>query len=199
MPRLKRQTDSRERLLEAAYELFFEQGYAATSVDQIIERAGLTKPTVYSHFPSKEALCVAYLQERRRRVLTQQRREIREAKSAEEGFMATMRLVREAMIEYDFRGCGFFNLVAEIPDPTNPVVIEAKDFSERYREEIREAVIALRDSDLKYAGIDVDRVTETYYLIQCGAIMASQELRELWPLDRAMDDVARLLAGLAES
>ena len=135
---------------------------------------------------------MAYLQERRRRVITTQRAAVRAAETPEDVFLAAVRLVREAMIKYNYRGCGFFNLVAEIPDPENPVVIEAKDFVERYREEIREATLVLRDSDSKYAHIDVDRVSDSYYLIVCGAIMASQEMRETWPLDRAVEDVERL-------
>ena len=193
----KRKTDSRERILEAAYDLFFRQGYQATSVDQIIAQAGLTKPTVYAHFPTKEVLCVEYLKERRRRVIQEQRSAIRAAETPEERFLATIKFVRDGMLAYDYRGCGFFNMVAEIPDPNSPVVAEAKDFVERFREEIREATLDLKASDPKYAGLDAERVTDSYYLTLCGAIMASQEYREPWPLDRAVEDVERLLAFCA--
>jgi AcrR family transcriptional regulator len=47
---------SRERVLDAAVELFAERGYDGTSVAQVIERAGLTKGGFYHHFASKEAL-----------------------------------------------------------------------------------------------------------------------------------------------
>jgi AcrR family transcriptional regulator len=47
---------SRERVLDAAVDLFAEQGYDGTSVTQVIERAGLTKGGFYHHFASKEAL-----------------------------------------------------------------------------------------------------------------------------------------------
>jgi TetR/AcrR family transcriptional regulator, mexJK operon transcriptional repressor len=43
-------------ILDAARGLFLEHGYASTSVDAVVERAGVSKPTVYSYFPSKEAL-----------------------------------------------------------------------------------------------------------------------------------------------
>jgi len=46
----------RDRLLQAAAEVFFEQGYAATSIDAIIERAGGSKRTIYSEFGNKEGL-----------------------------------------------------------------------------------------------------------------------------------------------
>jgi AcrR family transcriptional regulator len=47
---------ARERVLDAAVELFATQGYSATSVAQVIERAGLTKGGFYHHFASKDEL-----------------------------------------------------------------------------------------------------------------------------------------------
>ncbi len=47
---------TRQAVIEAAYELFLEQGYAATSMRQIAERSGLALGGIYNHFPSKEAI-----------------------------------------------------------------------------------------------------------------------------------------------
>lgn len=49
----------REALLQAAAEIFFEQGYAATRIDSIIERAGGSKRNIYSEFGNKEGLFTA--------------------------------------------------------------------------------------------------------------------------------------------
>ncbi|MET7575170.1 TetR/AcrR family transcriptional regulator [Streptomyces sp. NPDC005492] len=50
---------ARERLVMAAVDLFTEQGYDATTVTQIAERAGVTKSTFFRHFPDKRELLVA--------------------------------------------------------------------------------------------------------------------------------------------
>jgi AcrR family transcriptional regulator len=50
---------ARERMVLAAVELFTEQGYDATTVAQIAERAGVTKSTFFRHFPDKRELLVA--------------------------------------------------------------------------------------------------------------------------------------------
>jgi AcrR family transcriptional regulator len=50
---------ARERLVLAAVDLFAEQGYDATTVAQITERAGVTKSTFFRHFPDKHELLVA--------------------------------------------------------------------------------------------------------------------------------------------
>lgn len=52
--------DERERqLLEVAERVFVERGFAAATMDEIAERAGVTKPVVYDHFRSKDALLAA--------------------------------------------------------------------------------------------------------------------------------------------
>jgi AcrR family transcriptional regulator len=52
---------SRERILEAALELFSERGYAATGVHEIARRAGIEKAALYWHFGSKEGLLAAVM------------------------------------------------------------------------------------------------------------------------------------------
>ncbi|MFJ2404462.1 TetR/AcrR family transcriptional regulator [Streptomyces xanthochromogenes] len=61
---------ARERLVVAAVDLFTEQGYDATTVAQITERAGVTKSTFFRHFPDKRELLVAG-QETLSRLLTE--------------------------------------------------------------------------------------------------------------------------------
>jgi AcrR family transcriptional regulator len=56
-------TQTRERLLKAAIAVFDRKGYAAASIREIVERAGVTKPALYYHFGSKEGLLGAVLQE----------------------------------------------------------------------------------------------------------------------------------------
>ena len=53
----------RTAILEAAAQVFFEQGYAATSIDAIIERTGGSKRTIYNEFGSKEGIFTALVSE----------------------------------------------------------------------------------------------------------------------------------------
>ncbi len=47
---------TRQAVLEAAYDLFLEQGFAATSMRQVAKKAGVALGGIYNHFPSKEAI-----------------------------------------------------------------------------------------------------------------------------------------------
>jgi AcrR family transcriptional regulator len=63
MPRQARSETTRRRILDAAVELFNEDGYAATGLGDIIERAALSKGALYYHFDSKESLAAAIMAE----------------------------------------------------------------------------------------------------------------------------------------
>jgi len=55
--------NSKEKIIEAAVEVFFEKGFDAASMREIAEKAGLTKPMIYYHFKNKEALYLGLLEE----------------------------------------------------------------------------------------------------------------------------------------
>src|SRR5690348_13294799 len=59
----------RERLLDAASELFYAEGIQSVGIDRVIERAGVAKASLYSTFGSKEELVRAYLDQRGERVM----------------------------------------------------------------------------------------------------------------------------------
>ncbi len=61
--RMEPNESRRQALLRAAAEVFFEQGYVATSIDAIIERAGGSKRNIYSEFGNKEGLFAAIVRE----------------------------------------------------------------------------------------------------------------------------------------
>ena len=58
-------TERKHLIEQAATRLFAERGFAATTVDDIVQAAGVTKPMLYRHFESKQELCVALLERAR--------------------------------------------------------------------------------------------------------------------------------------
>ena len=94
------EVNARERLLETATGLFAEKGYAGTSVREIVEKAGVSKPVLYYYFKSKEGLFYAILEwaaDVQQRILT----EIFEARGTVlERFNFLYRRVHEGIQEY---------------------------------------------------------------------------------------------------
>ena len=188
------QSDAPDRILRAAFQLFYEKGYQATTMDQIIELAGVSKPTAYAHYPTKEALCVAYLREKSDEEIDNLKAAVARYRSPHRRFMAVIEHIREVMIDADFRGCAFFNMVAEIHDQSSEIVKIARVHVDRITAVIADVAAELQASGGDYAELDVDQLTKNYYLIVCGAIMASQEYRDRWPTDQAVEVTESLLA-----
>jgi AcrR family transcriptional regulator len=64
VPTRRRQKEARpQQLLDAALELFVEKGFAATRADEVAQRAGVSKGTLYLYYPSKEELLKAVISE----------------------------------------------------------------------------------------------------------------------------------------
>jgi AcrR family transcriptional regulator len=109
------QRSARDRLLDAADELFYAEGVHVVGIDRIIARAGVAKASLYNSFGSKEQLVRAYLQrrfERRKEAIT---RTIERYDSPRERLLAVFDYLDEIVAEQDFRGCAFQRASAESP------------------------------------------------------------------------------------
>jgi AcrR family transcriptional regulator len=115
------QVPMRERIIEAATEIFYAQGLRSVSAEKIIARVGITKVTFYRHFPTKEDLIVAYLERRAK----WERDAIAGAREAAGDAPDVFRMVAQAIgaesCSPGFRGCPFINAAAEYPDPQHAV------------------------------------------------------------------------------
>ena len=125
----------RERLLEAAGELFYAEGVQSVGIDRVIERAGVAKASLYSTFGSKEELVRAYLDERHGRIVGRLRTAVDAVDPADP--VARILAVFDAQAQIirapDFHGCAFAAAAAEAPRDGR--IDEA---THAYRREIRE-------------------------------------------------------------
>lgn len=102
---------ARDRILLCAQQLFYQQGIRATGVDKVIAEAGVTKVTFYRHFPAKNALVVAFLQQRHQRWIAAFRHALAQHATLNEGLPAAL---LSWFQDADFRGCAFINTAAEL-------------------------------------------------------------------------------------
>lgn len=113
---------ARERLLDAAEELFYERGIAATGVDAVLTRAGAAPATLYAHFPGKEHLVAAYLERR----LARWRAAWDDALDrAGDDVGARLLALFDALESFPrhapgARGCAFLAAAVEVHDPAHP-------------------------------------------------------------------------------
>ncbi|MDQ0615375.1 AcrR family transcriptional regulator [Microbacterium sp. W4I4] len=111
---------TRERILDAANQLFYSQGIRATSADRIIEMVGITKVTFYRHFRTKGDLVVAYLEQQAAAERAWMESVIEKGDPIG-SLRAFATSIGEASCQPGFRGCAFINAAAEFADAEDPV------------------------------------------------------------------------------
>lgn len=119
-PRRDGGRETHRRLLAAADELFYGGGIRSTGVNAVAERAGVTKMTLYAHFPSKDELVAAYLEDHDRRWRGFLEETLAEHDDPREKLLAVCDAYRGWLTAGDLRGCAFINCAAEFPDPHQP-------------------------------------------------------------------------------
>ena len=185
-----RTSPARERLLAAATDLFYNEGIHSVGVDRIIERAEVTRATMYKQFSGKEGLVLAYLhgEDDGLRALFAQ------AATASDDPTVLLDLVI-AGIEQDIRtrhtrGCPFINAAAEYPEqgPVRELIADHREWFRSTLEqlagaarvdqpaEVAASLVLLRDAALVGGYLDgEDRVAPAFARTARGVIAAAQE------------------------
>jgi AcrR family transcriptional regulator len=123
-----------ERIRESAHDLFYRRGIRAVGVDEIVMRAGVTKPSLYRSFPSKDELAADYLRHMSEDGLARFDATIA---ARPDDPRAALRLwiseLQKKAAKSDYRGCGTSNAAIEYPDRKHPARKVASDIKTRFR------------------------------------------------------------------
>jgi AcrR family transcriptional regulator len=161
---------ARERILDAAYELFSRNGIQAVGIDAVISRSGVARQTLYRHFASKQDLVLAFL-ERREDQWTRRWLEDEVCQRATEPtsrLLAIFDVFDQWFGRPDFEGCSFINVMLEHPDPADPV----HRATVSYLAGIRGFVEGLA----REAGIsDAQHFARQWHILMKGSIVAAGE------------------------
>ena len=112
---------ARERLLEAADQLFYAHGIAATGVDAVVQRAGASPATLYAHFAGTDGLVAAYLERRHHRWRATWDAVLAEAEDPVDRLLSVLdALVLFRRREGATRGCAVLAAAAELPAADHP-------------------------------------------------------------------------------
>jgi AcrR family transcriptional regulator len=157
---------ARERLLAAADELFYSEGVHVVGVDRIVERAGVTKASLYNTFGSKEELVRAYLEEHMRRRQNSITRILAANATPRRRLLAVFAEIEEQLAGSKFRGCRFIMATAEA---------RPGDASELAAEKYRAWLRSVFHSQAKEAGAtDPMQLSRRLLLLYDGAAVAAR-------------------------
>jgi AcrR family transcriptional regulator len=138
MGRTRETSEARQRILETADRLFYQDGLRAVGIDRIIAEAEVAKMSLYKYFASKDDLILAVLKYREESVLeffrSAMERHSKKAKGSLRAFFATL---KEWFETPGFRGCAFQNAVVELADPAHAGTAFVRGHKQRFNEFLR--------------------------------------------------------------
>jgi AcrR family transcriptional regulator len=121
--RKKLDSQVRKKLLETAADLFYRRGIENVGINEVIDRSGAARMSLYYHFPSKDALILAVLDhtsEIRLRTLEEANKKGKD-KDPRSRLLEVFRPMKGIVEDEGFRGCAFINAATERADPADPI------------------------------------------------------------------------------
>ena len=136
-------TDTRQRLVEAAKNRFYRDGFRNVGIDAILADVGISKAGFYKHFESKDDLMVGVLDDVAAFLQRQFRDMVKDrgGQSGEGQLRAVLDIVQQIMQDEQFHGCIFVNAAMEFPSPHDP----AHQAARRHKQTVEEFVFELAE------------------------------------------------------
>jgi AcrR family transcriptional regulator len=160
-----RESGVKDRILETASRLFYDQGFHMTGINQIIGEADIARASLYHHFPSKTELLLAYLDRTHELWFGELDAFVRPLSGARERLLALFdfRIGRQLRLKY--KGCHFNKIVAETcEDP------EVFDRVRTHKERFRQYIFTLVAQTDHRRILDDENLTDTIFLLLEGGI-----------------------------
>ena len=112
---------AKQRILDTADQLFYEDGIRAVGIDRLISASSVTKATFYKHYGSKDRLILEYLAYRHLQIAEVMQATLHRSADARSALHAIAQVQADYLLRPGFRGCPFINAATEYTDPAHPV------------------------------------------------------------------------------
>lgn len=180
----------RDSILEIAGDLFYREGIRAVGIDRIIAESGAAKATLYRHFPSKEQLVLAYLEDRHHRIISSLLANLEQAaRPARDRILQVFEILRGKADTDPFRGCAFLMAVSEF-EGVEPISRIAREHKSALKAIFRDAAIELTENP--------DALSDEIAICYEGALASIMVSRSSAPVDVAMRCVSTLIDAAAD-
>lgn len=176
-------SDTRLTIVNTASELFYKNGYNLTGINEIIEKSGIAKATLYNHFKSKEELLIAYLDSKDEALLENLKIYTSAKPKGNKRILAVLEFILAFSNSQEFNGCWCIRSVAEIPKENIVIRSKIKDSKINFHNFLR--TLVQENKSALSASIQKQLSNELYLLYE-GAITESHLLDSDWPIKTAI-------------
>lgn len=185
MTAIAEKTNVRERLVETATKLFYENGYRATGINEIIDAAEIAKASFYHHFKTKEDLLITCLQKRHDQMMADLRGYLAKGDTPAQRIRRVFFWLAEScQCSGTSLGCAFLNMTSEFRKAGSKVRELVKWHKDALREVMYELIAAHYLGQGKTDEELSNYAAELYLLVE-GALAASPVQCCTWPIETA--------------
>lgn len=183
---------TREKILRAANDLFYENGFHATGVDRIIAAAGVTKGNFFYHFKNKEELATAVLEWHRDLAFAEIGLDsILSNPSPREALRALMRGMASRISRNEdtcqVRGCFFGNFALELSTGSEPVRRKVQEILEGLRRLIRDLIDKAQAKGEARSDLDAEKTAGLVLGLMEGAVLLDKTSQSNKEVQHAME------------
>ncbi len=183
-----RKSNAKERILETAAKLFHKKGYSEVGINEIIETAETAKASFYQHYPSKEALCEAWLDAVHERSENHRSDIIESSTTPAEKIANYFNDLEAFMLKSEFRGCPYSNTGAVTDGACAGIIEQIQEHKESIRQFFRSVCLQQFDNTAK-----ADEVGDHLFLLFSGSTTEAQNLKDIWPIKAAQTIAIELM------
>lgn len=183
-------SEIRQKIIETASFLFYKNGYNSTGINEIISEAGIAKATLYSHFKSKEDICLSYLEFKNEAFLNDIGAYCESKPKGKSKLLAIFDFLLIFFLDKDFNGCWCLKTVSEIP--MNNVRIR-KEIQKQKSSFIQFISKLVNDNTGSLSNIEKKNLSNGIYLLYESALAESHLHQSDWPIKEAKTLCARIL------
>lgn len=176
-------SDTRQRIVDTAAQLFYRQGYNSTGINQVIKEAEVAKASLYQYFPSKDDLLMEYLKVTSVSTNDMLHQITAKHKTYREKALSLFDFLVKLTREKEYHGCNFLNIASEIPKEN----VKVRAMIKKQKDNIR----ALFAEILKGSG--KEKLADELYLLFDAALIASKVHEDAWPVKTAKKIVEKIL------
>ncbi|MEM9337414.1 MAG: TetR/AcrR family transcriptional regulator [Bacteroidota bacterium] len=178
----------KQNIIETASSLFYRNGYNATGINEIIAQAGIAKATLYSHFRSKEDICLSYLQFKNSTFLSDIKTFCDAQPKGKTQLLAVFDFLKLFFEEKDFNGCWCIKTVSEIPKENERVRNEIQKQKNEFIQFLKDLIVI----NTTHAPTKSDSLARKIYLLYEGAVTESHLHQSEWPIEEAKELCAKI-------
>ncbi len=180
----------KERIIETASDLFYNQGFNQTGINQIIAEAGVAKASMYQHFRSKEDIAVAYLIGRHQMWMGKLEDSVSKKKNSKDKLVASFDYLKEWLDNVNYRGCGWQNIITDLPIEHDKI----RDQAIYHKNELRNWILEKVNEIEGYTAKQAKELADQILILVEGAIILSQIQKDNWPILSAKKACIKLLS-----